>query len=136
MAGLGRSDEGPITGINVTPLVDITLVLLIIFMVTAKMVVAPALPMNLPRAEASEAVQVVLSVAVPVAGAVRVDGAEIADARLVARARAALAGSPGLRAVIAADRAVPHGRVMEVMGLLRTAGVAQIAFATQAAPAP
>ena len=52
-------------GINVTPLVDITLVLLIIFIVTAKIIVTPAVPLDLPRAAHSEEVQVVFSVIVP-----------------------------------------------------------------------
>lgn len=59
MAGHGNGD-GMITGINVTPLVDITLVLLIIFIVTAKILVTPAVPLDLPQAARSEEVQLVL----------------------------------------------------------------------------
>ena len=53
MAGTGSS-RGIISGINVTPLVDVTLVLLVIFIVTAKIVVTPAIPMDLPPAATSE----------------------------------------------------------------------------------
>ena len=61
MAGTGTS-RGIITGINVTPMVDVTLVLLVIFIVTAKIVVTPAVPLDLPPASKSEEVQVVFSV--------------------------------------------------------------------------
>jgi hypothetical protein len=68
---------GIIEGINVTPLVDITLVLLIIFIVTAKIVVTPAVPLDLPRAAGAEELQTVLSVVVPREGSMLVDGEAI-----------------------------------------------------------
>lgn len=132
MASAGQSARarrgGIIEGINVTPLVDITLVLLIIFIVTAKIVVAPAVPLDLPHASQSEEVQAVLSVVLPAEGPVQVDGAAIDDAALRERARAALSRDPQLRAVIQADRAVSHGRVMTVLDTLKAAGIARVAF--------
>lgn len=132
MASAGQSARsrrgGIIEGINVTPLVDITLVLLIIFIVTAKIVVAPAVPLDLPHAAQSEEVQAVLSVVLPAEGPVQVDGAAIDDAALRERARAALSRDPQLRAVIQADRAVSHGRVMTVLDTLKAAGIARVAF--------
>jgi biopolymer transport protein ExbD len=119
---------GIIEGINVTPLVDITLVLLIIFIVTAKIVVAPAVPLDLPKASKSEEVQSVLSVTVPAEGPMRVDGVVMDDGALSSRARAALARDPELRAVLQADRAVSHGRVMSVLDVLRSAGLVRVAF--------
>lgn len=119
---------GIIEGINVTPLVDITLVLLIIFIVTAKLVVTPAVPLDLPKASQSEEIQTVLSVIVPADGPLQVDGSASDEAALVARARTALAADPELRAVIQADRAVPHGRVMSVLDSLKAAGLARVAF--------
>ena len=62
MASSGPRRGGIIEGINVTPLVDITLVLLVIFIVTAKIVVTPAVPLDLPRAAGAEELQTVLSV--------------------------------------------------------------------------
>ncbi|WP_437795324.1 ExbD/TolR family protein [Sorangium sp. So ce693] len=132
MASAGQSARsrrgGIIEGINVTPLVDITLVLLIIFIVTAKIVVAPAVPLDLPHASQSEEVQAVLSVVLPAEGPVQVDGAAIDDAALRERARAALSRDPQLRAVIQADRAVSHGRVMTVLDTLKAAGIARVAL--------
>ena len=112
MAGTGSS-RGIISGINVTPLVDVTLVLLVIFIVTAKIVVTPAIPMDLPQAATSETVQVVFSVLLPEDGAILANGTPVADERaLAARARAALEEDPDLRAVISADGGVPHRAVM------------------------
>ena len=60
--GSSDNDDGPIAGINVTPLVDVTLVLLIIFMVTARIIVSQGMPMDLPKAASGEALQQVFSV--------------------------------------------------------------------------
>lgn len=131
MAGTSQKRRGPITGINVTPLVDVTLVLLAIFMVTAKMVVNPAVPLDLPTASQGEDIQVVFSVLVPVRGPALVDGVAVEDdAELTARAERELLADPDLRAVIQADGAVPHRRVVEVLDALRLAGIARIAFGT------
>jgi biopolymer transport protein ExbD len=120
--------RGIIEGINVTPLVDITLVLLVIFIVTAKLVVTPAVPLDLPKASQSEELQTILSVIVPADGTLQVDGVATDEATLGAKARSALARDPELRAVIQADRAVSHGRVMGVLDTLKSAGLVQVAF--------
>jgi biopolymer transport protein ExbB len=139
MASAGPRRGALIEGINVTPLVDITLVLLVIFIVTAKLVVTPGVPLDLPVASQSEAQQTVLSVIVPVSGPILVDGAPIDEAALAARVRAVLAREPATRAVIQADRAVPHGRVLGVLDAMKAAGLARVAFGavppTDAAPA-
>jgi biopolymer transport protein TolR len=133
--GNGSSSE-VIAGINVTPMVDITLVLLIIFIVTAKIIVTPAVPLDLPQATKTEEVQLIFSVLVPQSGPTLVNGERIAsDAELAARAHTAVTGDPELRAVVQADGAVPHRRVIAVLDALRTAGVSHIAFgATPAVP--
>jgi len=81
--------NGIITGINVTPLVDIALVLLIIFLVTAKMIVTPAVPLDLPRASRTQDVQVVFSLSLP---ANRTDARERAAGRRRRSIGAARAG--------------------------------------------
>jgi biopolymer transport protein ExbD len=138
MAGQASQENGGIvSGINVTPLVDITLVLLIIFIVTAKIVVTPAVPLDLPKASTSEQLQVVLSVIVPPAGPVLVNGgATPDDAAFLSRARDALSRDPEVRAVINADGATAHRRVIHALDLLRQAGIARIAFGTVAEEAP
>jgi biopolymer transport protein ExbD len=123
-------ENGIIAGINITPLVDVSLVLLIIFIVTAKLVVAPAIPLQLPRATQTDETQVVFSVSVPLSGRIVANGAALGDeSQLTRSARDALARQPDLRVVIQADGAVPHRRVIHVIGLLKRAGVARIAFA-------
>ena len=130
MAGQSPQDNGGIvTGINVTPLVDITLVLLIIFIVTARILVTPAVPLELPKAATSEQLQVVLSVVVPTTGPVFINGGALSDdAAFLARTRDALARDADTRAVINADGATAHHRVIHVLDLLRRAGVAHVAF--------
>jgi biopolymer transport protein ExbD len=110
-------------------LVDVTLVLLIIFIVTAKLVVAPAVPLDLPKATQGEEVQVVFSVLLPVDGSILVNGASVPDhATLSERARSALADDPALRAVIQADGELSHRRVVAALDALKRAGVTRIAF--------
>jgi biopolymer transport protein TolR len=131
MAGQSQQQSAPIVGINVTPLVDITLVLLIIFIVTARVVAAPAVPLDLPSASTSEAAQTIFSVVLPESGAVSVNGEAVAgDAQLVRRAKEELGKDPALRAVISASGSVPHRRVIHLLDLLRSAGVSRIAFGT------
>jgi biopolymer transport protein ExbD len=131
MAGSSQQGSGIIEGINVTPLVDITLVLLIIFIVTAKMVVTPAVPLDLPTAASGEAVQTVFSVVLTADGALMLDGAACTEEALEAKAREALAREPELRAVLQADGDVSHRRVMAVLDRLREAGVTKVAFGAQ-----
>jgi biopolymer transport protein ExbD len=124
------SETGIIAGINVTPLVDITLVLLIIFIVTAKIIVAPAVPLDLPRAAKTDQVQMIFSVIIPVRGPVLVNGAPApSDGELLAQTRAAIAADPEIRAVIQADGAVTHRTLIRVLDLLRQGGIERIAFA-------
>jgi len=135
MASAARR-RGIITDINVTPLVDIMLVLLVIFMVTATIVANPAVPLDLPQARHSEDVQVVLSVVLPAAGGTLVDGEPVADDEdFLRRTRAAAARDAQVRAVIDADGAVPHRRVIHALDLLKTAGVIKVAFGIRPAEA-
>ncbi|HLV68817.1 MAG TPA: biopolymer transporter ExbD [Polyangiaceae bacterium] len=131
MAGTTSEDEdGLIAGINVTPLVDVTLVLLIIFMVTAKIIVSQGMPMDLPKAASGEALQTVFSVELTADGKTRVDSELVPSDDAIAKlATEAKAKNKELRAVIRADQKVEHGRVIHVLDLLKRAGIAKIAFA-------
>lgn len=131
MAGGARDeDDGLISGINVTPLVDVTLVLLIIFMVTAKVIVSQGMPMDLPKAASGKELQQVFAVELAADGKTRVDSEIVPSDEDVSRlAQAAKAKTPDLRAVIRADKKVEHGRVIHVLDLLNRAGVSKIAFA-------
>ncbi|MFL5273086.1 MAG: ExbD/TolR family protein, partial [Anaeromyxobacteraceae bacterium] len=113
-----------ISGINVTPLVDITLVLLIIFMVTATYIVREAIEVDLPRAaHAGEAVGTTLAVVLTRDGAIYVDGVKRDEAGLARVTREALAKDKEARAVISADRAALHGAVVRVIDVVKGEGV-------------
>jgi biopolymer transport protein ExbD len=132
MAGGASSDDddGLISGINVTPLVDVMLVLLVIFMVTAKIIVQQGMPMDLPKSASGESMQTIFSVDLSVDGKGRVDSKPVSsDEQILPLARAAKAGNKEIRAVIRADKKVEHGRVIHVLDLLRQGGIAKIAFA-------
>jgi biopolymer transport protein ExbD len=138
MAGGASQAEDSITGINVTPLVDITLVLLIIFMVTTKIVLNQTVPLDLPKAATGTSdLQVVFSIVLSADGKAVVDSNSIpSDDAILPLARDAQAQHPDLRAVIKADAAVTHGRVIHVLDLLKQAHVNKIAFGvTPIAPA-
>jgi len=129
MAQQQDDSDGIISAINVTPLVDITLVLLIVFMVTAKIIVSTSLPLDLPKAAKGETVQLVFGLEVHTDGALLVDGKRVSDDKAVlGLARASLAKNKDLRAVIRADAKVQHGRIIRILDLLKQAGVSKIAF--------
>jgi biopolymer transport protein ExbD len=118
-----------IAAINVTPLVDVTLVLLIIFMVTATYVARDAIQVELPRAASGgEDVGATLAFALDREGRLFVDGAPATLDGARGAVRAAVARSPEARALISADRAVPHGRVIEVIDLVKQEGLTRFAI--------
>jgi biopolymer transport protein ExbD len=133
MAGGAQEADDAITGINVTPLVDITLVLLIIFMVTTSMIVrTQAVQLDLPKAATGQSdVQAVFSVVLTADGKTLVDSKAVSgDDAIPALAKESLAQHPDMRAVIKADSAVQHGRVIHVLDLLKKEHVNKIAFGT------
>jgi biopolymer transport protein ExbD len=130
-----QSDDDVISGINVTPLVDITLVLLIIFMVTAKLIASQALPLDLPKASTAGTTQTMFTVSVDETGTTYVNGHRVERAELVADAAGALHRNPETRTVIQASARAQHGNVMAAMDALREAGMNKIAFAADPTPA-
>jgi biopolymer transport protein TolR len=129
MGSPAQHGNGIIAGINVTPLVDITLVLLIVFIVTAKMIVTPAVPLELPRASQSESVQSIFLVSILATGPLLANGQPVAnDAALLQHAREVLREDAAVRAVIQADGAVPHRRVIQILDVLKRGGVVRVAF--------
>jgi biopolymer transport protein ExbD len=121
-------DDDLITGINVTPLVDVVLVLLIILMVTATAIVSKTIPMELPRAATGEGTPTELAVSVDANGQLFLDAQPVDQEQLRVQVRARRAGNPQLRAVIAADGRVPHAQVVRVIDLLRQEQVDKFAI--------
>jgi biopolymer transport protein TolR len=129
------SDES-ITGINVTPLVDVVLVLLVVLMVTATYLASRSIPVDLPRGKTGEATTAPLTVSLTKSGALYVDGVPATEAGLRQTLVAARKRDPELRAVIAADGAVPHRRVIGVIDLLRQEHVERFAINVDADDLP
>jgi biopolymer transport protein ExbD len=129
-ASFGGDDESPmIVGINVTPLVDITLVLLIIFMVTASYIVSPAIKVDLPKAASgSDQTKTTLAVTIAKDGNVYLNGERSTDGRIVDYIHTELPKNPDLQAIIAADKAVSHGDVIHVIDLVKRSGVHRFAL--------
>ncbi|HJL18526.1 MAG TPA: biopolymer transporter ExbD [Sandaracinaceae bacterium LLY-WYZ-13_1] len=123
-------DDEIITAINVTPLVDIVLVLLIILMVTASYIVSKSIPMDLPNAQSGEegAEPRTLTVSIDEGGQLYVDAEEASWDELEAAARRLAAEEDEPRAVIAADRDTTHGEFIRVVDVLRNAGVVRYAI--------
>jgi len=129
MAAHSSGNEESITGINVTPLVDITLVLLVVFMVTATYIVKESIDVDLPRAASGgESVGPTLAFSLDREGRLYLDGEPTARDAARAAVRAALGRSAEARALIGADRAVPHGEVVAVIDLVKSEGLTRFAI--------
>ena len=126
----GQSEA--ITAINVTPVVDVMLVLLVIFMVTAKLGDRDAVPLDLPSAASGQTVQRIVAIAVDADGVRTVEGVrQDDDDALRALLRERHARTPDLRCVIEASRRASHGDVMRALDSVRLAGIAKVAFAVE-----
>jgi len=125
----------PLNDINVTPLVDVVLVLLIIFMVTASYIVKESIEVDLPRAAAAgEATGSILALVLTSDGAVYLDGTRADEAQVRQRVREAVARDRDTRAIISADRMALHGAVVHLIDLVKEAGVTRFAIHVEKEP--
>lgn len=133
MAGhMNGSEDEIITGINVTPLVDVVLVLLIIFMITAPALYQSGIKVELPKAASGAKVErMTLKITLTATGEMRLGDSVVQMSDLTVRAGEALKKDPEANAIIAADRGLTHGQVIEVIDTLKTAGITRIALGTQ-----
>ena len=124
----------PMSEINVTPLVDVMLVLLVIFILTAPLL-ASSIKLNLPSSDAAkptEAAQFVTLV-VDKAGQVYLNDQPVAIESLRARLTQTAAQNPDTEVQLRADASVPYGKVVEVMGVAQKAGLNRIGFVADTA---
>ena len=127
-AGGGDDDDG-IVGINVTPLVDIMLVLLIIFMVTASYIVKPSIEVDLPKAASGgDTLDTTLSLVLSKDGKLYLNGEETTRELIAARCKQVAAADPKAQAIIAADNQALHGQVVSLIDLIRVNGVLKFAI--------
>src|SRR5664279_2438630 len=126
-----RNRRRAMSEINVTPFVDVMLVLLIVFMVTAPLLTV-GVPVDLPKTRAQTLGQDVepLSVTVKRDGAIYLQNTPIAEDALVPKLTAIAANGYDQRIFVRGDKSVDYGRVMEVMGLLSAAGFTHIGLVT------
>ncbi len=123
------AEDGIISDINVTPLVDVVLVLLIIFMVTATYIVRRAIQVDLPRASAAgESVATTVVVVLTREGILYLDGERRSEVDLEQRLRQVVARDREARALVSADQGLQLGSVVHVIDLVKRAGVAQFAL--------
>ena len=127
-AGTARR-RGIIAEINVTPLVDIMLVLLIIFMLTAHLIARQAIEIELPRASQSTASPpTTLAIALKADGAIFLNDQPVTAQALRDAIKAAVARDPKTQAVVAGDKRVSHGRVVWVLDTVKSLGITQFAI--------
>ena len=125
----GKGRRGGIVGINVTPMVDVVLVLLVIMMVSATYIVSQSLKVELPKtATSDEAVASVAAVTITREGAYHFNQQPVDDAGLIAQLRAAQAGGAEVNLVITADEGAKHGSVVHVIDLAKLNGVTKFAI--------
>lgn len=130
MAGFNSGDdEDVIAGINVTPLVDIVLVLLIIFMVTTSYIVKQQIKVDLPKAASGESeVQSTLTFKISKDGDYFLDGNKTTLEQIGATVKARLKKEPKSRAIIAADKKVDYGRVVDLIDTIKQNGLDKFAL--------
>ena len=119
----------PMSDINVTPLVDVMLVLVVIFIITAPLL-ASSIRLDLPRSEAAQPgdAQRFVSVALDAQGGTFLNDQPVTAPQLAERLAAAARQSPETEVQLRADQSVPYGRVVEVMGAAQKAGLNRIGF--------
>ena len=127
----------PMSDINMTPLIDVMLVLLVIFMITAPLMTS-SLKLELPRSDAatSESAPQSITVSLTPAGDLYLDEERLTQAAFAERAAAAARRRPDTEVQLRADKSVPYGRVAELIGVLQKSGLNRIAFVAEPAAAP
>lgn len=133
-SGSGRRRNAPMAEINIIPLVDVMLVLLIIFMVTTAFTKDTGLKLNLPPAKTTEAgaqTSTDLIVALGQNNQITLDGTPASEAQIAAAMRARVRVNPQIHVVIKGDGRVAYARVVRVMDMARQAGLKSVALGTR-----
>lgn len=122
-------NDGPITSINVTPFVDVVLVLLIIFMATSSYIANPAIEVDLPQAASGgDAVETTLALVLDKNGKLYLNGEPTTEPNLALHCRSASEKDANIQAIIAADGASRHSQVVRLIDLVKLNGVKSFAL--------
>ncbi|MGE4232725.1 MAG: ExbD/TolR family protein [Bacteriovoracia bacterium] len=133
-ADLSNNEDGaPISAINVTPFVDVVLVLLVIFMITAPALVKDLMGIQLPKAETKSAQQSLesMGVAVTKAGQILLNGNPVTEDVLKEEVKKTVGLNPNFQVIISADTEAKHGDVVKAIDLVKSAGATKFAFQIQ-----
>ncbi|MGV3666502.1 MAG: ExbD/TolR family protein [Leptospira bouyouniensis] len=132
MAGASGSQDEEIGSINITPMVDVILVLLVIFMVTANFLKKESLNINLPKVQAADPnVAESVQVSITKTGALLLEGKDTDVTGLVRNLEREARIRPNMRLTLSADESLPYGKITELMGIIRKAGVTKIALSVK-----
>ncbi len=131
-ASISGDDDEPISQINVTPFVDIILVVLIIFMVTTPIIMKPSINVNLPKATSGEQTNPTqLSITITAVGQIVINGTVVTEGDVGNLAKELVTKQPDVQALISADKDVPHGKVIGVIDAVKAAGVTRFAISIE-----
>ena len=132
MATVFDDDEEIISGINITPFVDIILVVLIIFMLATPVIMNPGIKVNLPQASSGESTTPSrLTISISKNGAVFLNGKVLPQDKIRQEIQKIVKENPNSQAILAADQDVPHGTVIRVLDQIRAAGIKKFAISIQ-----
>lgn len=128
-SGSGDEEFSSISEINVTPFVDVVLVLLVIFMVTAPMLVREQMSVNLPKAQSGEkSVSEQITIVIEKEGKITIQKKPVSFEQIDGEIKSLMQASPNAQAVISADQEAKHGDVVRVMDLVKKAGLTRFAI--------
>ncbi len=131
MASKAGSSQDTISEINVVPLVDIILVVLIIFMVTAPALIKPSVAINLPEASSGdETTPSLLNIAITAEGSVSINNQTVNEEEARVLAHQEVERNPEVQAVIIADRDLAYGQIIRVLDWVKSSGVKNFAVTT------
>lgn len=127
-----RGGHRPVSEINVTPLVDVMLVLLVVFMITAPLLTV-AVPVDLPKTQAQSLKQdkEPLIISIDKKGVVYLQETKTELDVLVSKLRAITGANPEARIFVRGDQGIPYGRIMEVMGAINAGGYTKVALVAE-----
>jgi biopolymer transport protein ExbD len=127
----GRGEDTGFTEINVTPLVDVMLVLLVVFIITAPLIVPQTMKVNLPKTDSANQESKIKDgqLVINPDGTLLFEDQVVTDSILTGLLKQRSA-NPEFQLQIFADKVVPYGRVAEMMGLAQAAGVTKLSFVT------
>ena len=126
------SDDDEIGNINITPMVDVILVLLVIFMVTANFLKKESININLPKVQAADPnVSQSVQVAITRDGKILLEGQSTTEEKLFANLQRDSKFRPNMRLTLSADENLSYGTITKLMGIIRKAGVTKIALSVK-----